>query len=182
MNIFKIKKINNNITSKKLISGFTLIEVIIACSIITMSMLTLLQASEKGVRLSSHALSKSQASFLLEEGVESVKSIRDNDWNTITALSLDTPYHLFFDINTNKWVFDSSAGSLANHIPTYPIDGVFDRTVVISSVSRDSNDDIVTSGGSIDDGTKKVTINLTWRSSVGFNSKSLSFYISNIFN
>lgn len=169
-------------STPKLMLGFTLIEVVVACSIITVSMLSLLRVSERGVRLSGHALSKSQASFLLEEGVEAVKSIRDNDWNAISSLNLDTPYHIFFDINTNKWVFDSSNGSLVGHIPTYPIDGLFDRTIIVSAVNRDSSDDIVDSGGTEDDGTKKVTVNLTWNSSIGSNSKSLSFYISNIFN
>ena len=162
--------------------GFSLIEVLIACSIISLSMFALMSTAQKGLSLSSEALLKSQASFLLEEGAEAVKSVRDNNWTTISNLSLNTPYHAFFNTSTNLWVLDTSTTSLASSVPTYPIDGTFNRTITIYSVSRDANDDITESGGTLDAGTKKVTVTVSWVSSNGSNSKSLSFYITNIFN
>jgi hypothetical protein len=64
----------------------------------------------------------------------------------------------------------------------YPIDGVFDRTVTISNVSRDSNDNIVSTGGVIDSRTKKVLVTVTWSKGGVLNSKSLTFYVADIFN
>lgn len=175
----QIKMINKN--KKNL--GFTLIEVLVACSIISLSMFALMQTAENGIRLSNEALNKSQASLLLEEGAESVKSIRNNSWVTIANLSLNTPYHLFFNTTTKVWVLDTSTTNLSESIPSYPIDGVFNRTVTFYGIGRDATSgDIVVEGGNADLGTKKVTITVTWNSKKVVNSKSLSFYISNIFN
>lgn len=163
--------------------GFTIIEVLVACSIITISMFALMQTAQKGLYLSHQSLKKSQASFLIEEGVEAVKSIRDNNWASISGITLNTPYYLFFNTNTKLWVLsNASTTSLPSHIPTYPIDGVFTRTVVINSVGRDVNDDILSSGGTIDPRTKKINITVTWTSSGISSSKNLSFYITDIFN
>lgn len=173
-------KLNKNKNKNNL--AFTLVEVLVACSIISISMFALMETAQKGLDLSHQALRKSQASLLLEEGAEVVKSIRDNGWDTkIKDLSLETPYHLFFNTTTKVWVLDTNTVNLVGSIPSYPIDGVFDRTVIVSLVNRDSNDDIVTSGGTLDLGTKKVTVTVTWVSKTGQNSKSLSFYMSNIF-
>lgn len=170
------------INNKKYRFGFTIIEVLIACSIISVSMFALMQTAQKGVSLSDYALRKSQSSLLLEEGVEAVKTIRDNSWAVIETLNLDTPYYLYFNSNTRVWVLDIATPSLSGHIPTYPIDQIFDRTVTISSVARNDSDDILESGGIIDSRTKKVTINVTWPSHNDSNSQSLSFYIADIFN
>lgn len=171
-----------NFNKNKKNCGFALIEILIACSIISISMFALMQTAEKGIQLSSLALKKSQASFLLEEGAEAVKSIRDNNWTTISNLSLSpTKYHLFFNTSLSAWILDPSTTNLAGSIPTYPIDG-FNRTITISSVGRDSNDDILASGGTIDPRTKEVTIEVTWTAFNGPNSKILSFYITDIFD
>ena len=177
---FKNKKLAN---SSKWMCGFTIIEVLVACSIITISMFALMQTAQKGIILSEYALKKSQASLLLEEGAEAVKSIRDNNWTTINNLTLNTQYYLFFNTTTKLWSLDNTTTTtLAGSIPTYPIDGIFRRTVVFYPVSRDVNDDIVSSGGTIDTRTKKVVVTTTWTTGGVSNIKSLSFYIADIFN
>lgn len=154
-------------------TGFTILEVLIACSIISIAMFALMKTAEKGLRISSQALDKSQASFLIEEGAEAVKTIRNDNWLTISDLVLDVPYYLSFDNNTKKWNL-TNTNSL--------IDDIFTRSVVFSAAERDSNDDLVLSGGNVDSGTKKVTVSVSWDSPTGSISKSLSFYISDIFN
>lgn len=177
--------INLNKKKRKLKRGFTLIEVLIACSIITISLFVFMETAQKGVNMSNLALSKSKASLLLEEGAEAVRAIRDNDdkdWTIMSSLSLNTPYHLFFNTTTKVWVLDQSTTNLSGSIPSYPIDGKFNRTITISSVGRDANDDILASGGTIDARTKKVTVDVSWTSSGVASIKSLSFYITDIFN
>ncbi len=154
-------------------AGFTLVEVLIACSIISVSTLSLMHGAQRGITLSSDALSKSQASFLLEEGAEAVKSIRDDSFITISNLSNNTPYYLFFNTTTSKWELVNS-NSL--------IDDIFERSIIFSPVERNSDDDIVASGGTEDSRTKKVTVNVYWNSSGRQMSKSLSFYLADIFN
>lgn len=164
--------------------GFTIVEVIIACSIITITVLSLMSVASKGIELSGRSLRQTQSNTLLEEGVEAVKTIRDNNWSTISALSLDTPYYLFYNINTNTWALFNSSDTPTSSIPTYPIDGIFSRQVVFQGVSRDSEDNIqeVTNPSDIDDGIKKVTVTVTWTSSGNLVSKDIVFYLADIFN
>lgn len=154
--------------------GFSLIEVLIACAIISVSIFALMSASTKGIELSKQALRQTQVSLLLEEGVEAVKSIRDDSWANISSLTLNTNYYLTFNTGSSKW----SLGTVA----TADIDSLFTRTIVFSAVNRDSNDDIATSG-TLDPRTKKVSVVVSWPVSGGTTStKNLDFYISDIFN
>ncbi len=154
--------------------GFSVIEIIIACAIISTSIFALVSSASKGVQLSNQALKQTQATTLLEEGAEAVKSIRDNLWTDISSLTVGTTYYLSFDTTTNKWSLSTTAST---------IDSIFTRTIVISAVNRDSNDDITTSGGTLDARTKKVIINVSWKNSSNtITSKDLSFYMSDIFN
>jgi Tfp pilus assembly protein PilV len=154
-------------------AGFSLVEVLVACAIISLTIISLMSAAAKGIELSYRAVKQVQASMLIEEGVEAVKSIRDNSWDTISALDLDIEYYLSFDINTNTWSLSID--------PTAPIDDVFTRKVVFSSVDRDENDDIVSSG-TLDEKTKKVNVTVSWLSQNETVSRSINFYLIDIFN
>lgn len=171
----KRKKINES-------KGFTIVEVIVACAIISITTLALMSTAQKGIELSSRAVRQVQANYLLEEGAEAVKSIRDNNWGDITSLTLNNQYSLFFNTNTNLWLLSSPPPIPMGNTPDYPIDSVFKREVVISPVYRDSNDDI-SKTGTLDNGTKKITVTVSWASSRGgVISKNLIFYLANIFN
>lgn len=150
-------------------NGFSLIEVVITCAIITICVFALMSSASKSIQVSGQALRQAQATLLIEEGVEAVKTIRDNDWTTISNLNISTNYYLSFN---NIWSLSTTPST---------VDGIFTRKVVISAVYRDSNDDIATSG-TLDTGTKKVTVTTSWNKPSGTVNKSLSFYISNIFN
>lgn len=162
-------------------NGFSIIEVIIACAIISITVSSLMSATGKSIQVSNQALKQAQATLLIEEGVEAVKSIRDNNWTDISGLTLDTNYYLFFNATTNSWSLSTSSTAPNGSIPTYPIDSVFTREVSVSAVSRDSSQNIASSG-TLDTGTKKVTVTVSWNKPGGIVSKSLSFYISDIFN
>lgn len=165
-------------------NGFSIIEVIIACAIISIMVFSLMSATSKSIQVSNQALKQAQATLLIEEGVEAVKSIRDNNWTDISSLILDTDYYLFFNTSTNLWSLRLSSSGMSapsGSIPNYPVDSVFTRKVSVSAVSRDSSQNIAPSGTS-DIGTKKVTVTVSWDKPGGTVSKSLSFYISNIFN
>lgn len=160
-NIFKKKR--------NLVSGFTLIEVLVACVIITTTTIALMSATSKGIELSTKALRQVQANMLMEEGVEAVKSIRDTDWTTISNLTLDTNYYLSF---SGTWILGTT--------PVSQIDEIFTRKVIFSAVNRDSNDDIVVSG-TLDTGIKRVNVTVTWSTPSGTNSKNITFYLADIF-
>jgi prepilin-type N-terminal cleavage/methylation domain-containing protein len=161
--------------------GFTLVEVIIACSIISVTVLTLMSAASKGIELSNRALRQTQANMLLEEGTEAIKTIRDIDWTTVANLTPGTNYYLFFNTTTNVWSLNTSSTASSGLIPTYPIDSIFTRKVVVSAVNRDSNGDIAGTG-TLDGRTKKITVTVSWLNHSETISKSLVFYLADIFN
>ena len=172
------------IIKKQINKGFSIIEVVIVCSVLSICVFALMSSSAKSIQVSHQALRQAQATLLVEEGVEAVKSIRDNSWTDISSLTINTDYYLFFNTSTNLWSLRlSSSGTSApsGSIPNYPIDSVFTRKIVVSPVYRDGNYNIASSGN-LDAGTKKVTVTVSWNGQSSVVSKNLSFYISNIFN
>lgn len=151
--------------------GFSLVEVLIACMIISTTSIALMSASSKGIELSNKALRQAQASGLTEEGVEAVRSIRDNDWNIISGLNVDTDYYLSFNTNSNTWSLSTT--------PVGLVDDRFTRKVVFSDVYRDSNDDIASSG-TLDTNIRRVKVVVSWNDQN--NTKDITFYLADIFN
>lgn len=165
-----MKKFSKKISNQ---SGFSLVEVLIASMLISLTTLALMSAATKGIELSNKAIRQVQASLLMEEGIEAVKSIRDNSWENISGINLNTPYYLSFDTSSNTW----SLMDTPSINPETPVDGIFTRTIVFKEVKRNDDDDI-SGTGTLDDRTKEVQVNVVWNS----NSKSMNFYLSDIFN
>lgn len=150
--------------------GFGLIEIIVGSAILTLSLLAVSTYFQKSLQFNQDNKKIVQASFLLEEGIEVVKFFRDTSWSNISGLTADTSYFLNFD--GVKW-----ATSTSNVF----VDNLFERKLVINNVSRNANDDIVSSGGTNDADTKKVTLSVSWKGRVGTTTKSISTYLTNIF-
>lgn len=155
----------------KFTKGFSLIEVVIATSVLGVLAVILMSSTNKGIILSNQALDQVQSNFLLEEGAEAVKSLRDINWTNISGVTDNTNYYLSFNNGTNLWSISTTPSKIDN----------FTRVVVFYPVYRDANDDIAESG-TLDSGIKKVTITNSWPSNGNTISKSISFYVSNIFN
>ncbi|MDQ5971636.1 MAG: hypothetical protein QG566_582 [Patescibacteria group bacterium] len=161
------------INKKKNSYGFALVEVMVSCAILSAVTIALLSYAQKGLELSNLSLRQTQANYLLEDGAEAIKTIRDANWTNISGLTAGTTYYLSYDTSTNVWSLTTTPSV---------VDGIFTRTVVFNTVSRDTNDDIVASGGTLDTGTMQVTITNTWLTLEGSTtSKTLIFYIANIF-
>lgn len=152
--------------------GFSLIEVIIASAIISILTFSVTSASQKGLLLSQRAMHETQASYLLEEGAEAVKTIRDGSWATISNLTVGTTYYLSYNTSTNAWSLSTTANT---------IDNFFTRKVMLTAVNRDANEDIAASGNP-DTRTKEVSVTVTWPYSGTTISKTLSFYLADIFS
>lgn len=160
------KKIFSNTTN-----GFFLIEVLVAASVITVVLMFLLGSIQDSVDASKRSLERTQASFLLEEGAEAVKAIRDDSWSTnIKSLQDDTAYYL---------AWSGSAWSLTTSLDASYVEDSFTRTVVFSPVYRDSQDEVATSG-TLDDGSRKVQITVSWPTNKETKSEGLEFLIADI--
>lgn len=156
--------------NKRTLKGFGLIEIIVGSAILTISLIAISGYFQKSLQLSQDSEKMVKASFLLEEGIEVVKFFRDTSWLNISELTAGAPYYLQF--SGTKWATTTS---------NVFVDEIFERKLVIDNVSRDANDDIVSSGGTLDVGTKKATISVAWAGRTGTTTKSISTYLTNIF-
>ena len=149
--------------------GFFLIEVVIATALTASVVIFLLGLVQDTVEISATSLERTQASYLLEEGQEATKIIRDGSWNNVSSLVNGTTYYLSW--NGSSWVLNTTASTIES----------FNRTVMFDGVYRDINDDITTSGGTLDTKTRKVTVLVSWITSTGLpKNESLVFYIADI--
>lgn len=158
-----------NINSSK--SGFGLVEIIIGLAIILISLFSLMAVLEISFQLINKSSNNIKASFLLEEGIEAVKILRDSGWTAnIVSLDVGTVYYLNFSGST----WQSTAEN------TY-IDGVFERSFMFEDVFRDANDDIA-AGGVLDPDTKKVSVSVSWREKSSTTTQSVIIYLTNLFS
>lgn len=148
--------------------GFFLIEVVVAASVIAVVLVLLMGSIQDSVEASQRSLERTQASYLLEEGAEAVKSIRDINWSTITGIANDTTYYLSWSVMT--WSLTTTPQTIDR----------FTRTIVFDEVYRDMSDGIVGTGGTLDTGTRKVTVSVDWSTPSGAKSETLEFYIADI--
>lgn len=161
--------------SKKYKKGSGLVEILVAIFIFTLILGSLINASNMYLSSAIDSLESTKASYLAEEGIEAIKTIRDNNWNNISSLSNDTDYYLYFDTSSstkNIWVSTTTS---------YFVDSIYDRRFRLGSVYRDANGRIVSSGGSLDPDTKIVTVSIIFTSRNSTTTKTLSTYITNIF-
>lgn len=133
--------------------GLTLIEVLIGVAIAGLVIVFIAHTITLFTAASEEALDRTQALYLAEEGIEILRYLRDADWNTIeNELSVGTTYY-----------FDVSTTTLATTTVVETI-GQFTRSFELSEVERDSDDDIISSGGTVDSGSRFATVTVSWGS------------------
>jgi Tfp pilus assembly protein PilE len=150
--------------------GFMLVEIVIVISIIVVSVLAAMSVTQKSIYVSRQALHASQASFLLEEGAEITRILRDNSWVNISGLTNGTNYYP---------VFSSGTWSLSTSLSTV---GIFTRKINIANVNRDATTGDIAVSGVNDIGTKLITITVSWNEGGVVVDRVLSFYIMDIFS
>jgi len=128
-------------------SGFSVVEVVIAASILLALVVAISASLQAFVTLSRHTTDVTQATLLVEEGGEALLLMRDIDWEiNFGNTELDTVYNLYW--NGTSYVLSTSSVA---------IDGLYRREVVFDSVSRD-NDGILDENGDVDTNTLKAAI------------------------
>ena len=151
--------------------GFNLLEIVVGVTIISIFLLAVAPLFQSFLKIGYGNTKIIQASFLLEEGVEAVKILRDDSWqNNISTLNTGTDYFLYF--NGDSWQTTTSYSQ---------IDGIFERKFIISDVYRDENDDISLSG-TLDSNIKKIDMSISWLKDKGTTTKTVATYVTNLFD
>ncbi|MFA6308039.1 MAG: prepilin-type N-terminal cleavage/methylation domain-containing protein [Patescibacteria group bacterium] len=149
---------------KHKINGFSLVEVIIALgvfSILAAGVFNIVTSSYKNF----YGVGDKQViSEFAQEGMEIVRAIRDNSWQDIENVS-GAGNQGVSKASAGYWQFSGTSNTL----------GVLTRTIAISDVSRDSNNEIVLSGGTNDPSTKKVVVTVT---GTGISDYVLTVYLT----
>lgn len=146
------------------------IEVLVAITIITVAILATTTVAQKSIYVSSQALHAEQASFVLEEGAEAVRVLRDDAWSNISSLAPGTNYYPTFSAGT--WTLSTTPNTV----------GIFTRKIAVANVNRDNTTQDISASGTNDPGTKLVTVTVSWLEGGTTVTKTLQFYILNIFS
>lgn len=145
--------------------GLSVIEILVAMSIfliIAASITAVILGSFQSSRL---AKEEDRASFLAKQGLEAVENIRNQNWANL----VDGNYGL--SNSGGSWSFSGSSDVT---------DAKYTRVILIESVQRDGNFDIVSSGGTVDNHTKKITSTVSWNfSPTRQNQISYTNYLTN---
>lgn len=149
--------------------GVALVEVLVGVTIIAVMTIAVGLSITTYLNARASLLTDLTAVYLAEEGYELVRALRNDNWTSFEALSIDTP--LYLDIATTTISVGSSPES---------IDGVYTRQFTLRDVYRNGSDDITastTSGASVDSDMREVVVE------VGGPNGTTSFtgIVSNIF-
>lgn len=147
-----------------------MVEVLVVSSIITASVLGAMAVAQKSISISRQSVHTAQAGFLLEEGAEAIRILRDNAWTNISNLNINTDYYLVFSDGT--WITSTTPSEI----------GKFTRKIRISNVNRNATSQDISVSGTNDVNTKLITVSVSWIEGGRTITKSLPFYIMNIFS
>ncbi len=167
----------------KIGAGFSLIEVLVGLAIFVIIVVSVYGSVVVANKAVNKAGEKRQAAFLLEEGVEAVRRMRDASWsNNIANKTVVTiAYCLNFVGSQFTFTTDSPC-------PTIDASSVFTRTAAFYDICRTDNSgkksgisgvkSVSCASGTLDDtNTKKVTVSVTWK---GY-TESVDFYLADLF-
>ena|SRR3989344_8115470 len=150
--------------------GFGVVEIVVAIAIISVVLFGLMRIARNFLVLSRTTSNQVKASYLLEEELEALRSIRDRSWSgEIAPLISGTSYYFYF-----------GAGIWQTTTTPQIIDD-FSRSFKMADVYRDANDDIA-DVGTLDPNTKKFEFKVSWDGPKGVSSQSLSTYFTNFFD
>jgi type II secretory pathway pseudopilin PulG len=157
-------KINNKT------KGAGLVEVVIGVSLILITLVGLISAYNLFLKTALKNTEILQANFLIEEGLEASRALRDYGWDSnIENLVQGTNYDVIE--SGGVWQYTSNISL---------IDGKFYRAITVADVLRDGNDDIASSG-TLDSNTKLFTVSISWLEGGATSTRSLSAYLTKLF-
>lgn len=146
--------------------GLGLLELLVVIAIISFALTALVGLGNYALRISSDLKQNIIAANLASEAIEAVKAMKNESWNNLSSLNLETPYYPAQ--SGQKWIAAPGAET---------INGLT-RQFVLSRVFRDTNDDIAPNGN-LDSETKKIITTVSWIEKGESKQISLTAYLAN---
>src|SRR3990167_11249546 len=153
------KNFKFEILNFKFRAGQSLVELLIAIGLLAVllpAILTGLISSREG---KAQQQQRSQATALLKESQEAVRSIREKGWGNLT----DDTYHPV--VSGSSWSLVAGSENILG----------FTRQVVISAAQRNSSGMIVDTGGTVDHSSKKIVASVSWDSPLSSKVETVSY-------
>ena len=153
-------------------AGFSMVEIIIAIAIALFFFSSIYGIISFSNKIMHEGLRKTEAIQFAQEGIEIVRTIKNNNWtDDIAILTSGVAYYPV--IVDGRWTLTAVAQPAIN--------GVFTRTITIYSVNRDVNDDIA-EAGTDDPKTKRIVASVSWLERGNNEAVSLQAYLTNFLN
>lgn len=150
-----MKHIRFSIDIAALRSGFGLIETIVAVGIFSIIAVTGMTTILHTYSINRLSANETEASLMAQEGIDAVRSVRNQGWNSpflSGALTHSCSTGCGVTTGGGYWALKSGSDT----------QGAYTRTILIENVFRDGTGAIVTSGGTLDPDTRKVTSQVAW--------------------
>ncbi len=153
--------------------GFALVEILVAIAAVGIVVLSIVQITQLFLRVARLSSQRVEAIFLLQEGAEGIRFLRDTSWHDhIDTMTTGTPYYL---------LFTSGTYSVTANEPAL-VNGVFQRTITLFDVFRDdTTDDIVQTDGVLSTSTKRIEINVSWKTGAVTTTENMELFLGDIF-
>lgn len=148
--------------------GISVIEIIVCLAIIMIAFWSFSGIAQYSLKIQEQSNAKIEAINLASEAIEAIRSVRNESWNNISSLLLETKYYPI--ISENKWILTLTDPGI--------ISGTYDRSIIIEQVYRDINDNISESGTE-DNQTKKITALVEWNDRGKTKQIDLITYLTN---
>ncbi len=146
-----------------------MIEIIVGAAVLSTTLLGISTFFQATLKVSNTTKSAIQGDYLLEEGVEVLKFLRDTNYtNNLKTLATGVDHFLLW--TGSVWAITT--------VNTF-IDGQFERKFTIANVNRDGTDDIA-EVGTLDPDTKLIMVSVAWNARGATTTRSISTYITNL--
>ncbi len=166
--------------------GFTLIEVLVALALILTFTVGILSLYRLGLLSGTKATYALQARILAQEGMEAITVLRDTggvswDWSSTPSNTGASEYYQP-SLTGSSWNLGSKMST--SPAPVLPTPNQkYTRTVKIDQVQRavgcgSAICSIVTSGGVVDTGTRKITVTVEWSEEDGQKQIVIESYLT----
>lgn len=152
----------------KKIKAFSLTELVLTIGLASIIVLSVISFSLEASRYNLNKWERVNAGIKINELVSTLQALKNDSWKSIMDIPFDQPKHLAL-VNNRLSILDGSDAESGLNI-----------SFTLKPVYRDSSLNIVTSGGTIDYGTKNAEISVTWTDSFGeLNTVSNNIYLTN---